>query len=88
MDVNGVRHILKKYSQIQLLNSVYKEITLKRKVTASNIAEEKFTLQPGFKLTWYYSGAGDDIKSEPRFIDNENTVNFIRYILMAVLKLD
>ena len=84
MEENGIRHILKEFPQIQLLNSDYKDFALKRKFTESNMAE-KFTHMPGFRLTWYYSEA--DIKSESRFIHDEHTMNFIRYSNpMKVLK--
>ena len=83
MEVNGTRHILRIFPQLQLLNSDYIDFVLKRTITGVWSNMEKYLLPlPGFKMTWYYSG--EDIKSESRFIHDDITVNFIRYSLMTL----
>ena len=77
MEVNGTRHILRIFPQLQLLNLDYIDFVLKRKITGvgSNMGKNLLPL-PGFKLTWYYSV--EDIKSESRFIHDDITGNFNR----------
>ena len=52
-----------------------KDIILERKLTKTDLS--KLTEMPGFKVSWYYSG-DQEVASDPKYLTNKNTGNFIK----------
>ena len=58
--------------------SFHRDLTLSRHVGVDELEEMKLELMPGFRLSWWYTSAGVEIKPEHKYADNERTEQLVR----------
>ena len=58
--------------------SFHRDLTLSRHVGVDELEEMKLELMPGFRLSWWYTSAGVEIKPEHKYADNERTELLVR----------
>ena len=54
----------------------YRQMTLQQDVSSEDVETQKLDLMPGFKLSWWYSGA--DVTPDNQYEDDEITKQFVR----------
>ena len=56
--------------------SVYRSIGMKRKVSSEDVLQQKLDLMPGFRFSWWYTGA--EVRPDNKYKNEEMTKLFVR----------
>ena len=66
------------YRNFSLYHGEYRFIKLFRDVNSEDVETQKLDLMPGFRLTWWYTGTGAEVKPDNKYKDEDTTKQFVR----------